>query len=162
MFKCLIVEGSGLKKLLSFILILTMFFGAKKVCAQSINDITKKYSIVSEPYTFTDNDQQNSSDVYFRFGWPVKAPYVIAIQFVNHGYRTQKFKFAIKDVTLNKMVILGTVHKSTSGYETLNPNAQGIIWSGPVDNINDSFSLHVWDSSGNEFDKVPISIKTQE
>jgi hypothetical protein len=143
-------------------LILAVIFGMKKVCAQSINDIAKKYPIVSAPYTFTDNDQQNSSDVYFRFGWPPKAPYVIAVQFVNHGYRAQKFKFAIKDVTLNKMVILGVVHKSTSGYETLNPNAQGIIWSGSVDNINDSFSLHVWDDAGNEFDKVPISIKTQE
>jgi hypothetical protein len=152
----------GLKKLLFFILFLTMVFDSKRVSAQSINDIAKKYLIVSSPYPLMDNDQQNSSDVYFRFGWPAKAPYVIAIQFVNHGYNTQKFKFAIKDVTLNKMIILGTVHKSTSGYETLNPNAQGIIWSGPVDNINDSFSLHVWDSSGNEFDKVPISIKTQE
>jgi hypothetical protein len=136
--------------------------GTKKVCAQLTNDIARKYRVVSAPDTLTDNDHQNFSDVYFRFGWSSKAPYVIAIQFVNHGYGTRKFKFAIKDVTLNKMVILGTIHKSTSEYETLNSNEQGIIWTGPVDNINDSFSLHVWDDGGNEFDKVPISIKTQE
>ena len=100
--------------------------------------------------------------VDFRFGWTSKAPFTIAIQFVNHAYANRKFKFAIKDVTSNKMIVLDTLHNSRFGSEALKANSVGIIWSGLVDNIRDNFSLRVWDSDGDEFDKVPISISDQK
>jgi hypothetical protein len=141
---------------------LTVIFCSKEVYAQPVKDIAKKYPIISVPYTLPDNDQQNFAEVYFRFGWASKEPYTIAIQFANHAYQSHQFKFAIKDVTTNKMVLLDTAHNSRFGSENLKANSTGTIWSGTVDNINDSFSLHVWDSDGDEFDKVPISIKDQQ
>jgi hypothetical protein len=145
-----------------FILILIVIFYSKNLLAQTVKDISKKYPIVSVPYTLPDNDQQNFTDVYFRFGWPAKSPYTIAVQFANHAYKTRKLKFAIKDVTANKMVLLDAVHNVRFGTETLKANSISAIWSGPVDNINDSFSLHVWSGDGDEFDKEPISIKDQQ
>jgi hypothetical protein len=130
--------------------------------AQQVKDLSKNYKIVSVPYSVPDDDRRNFADVDFRFGWNNKAPYTIAIQFVNHGYATRKFKFAIKDVTVKKTVILDTVHNSRFGYETLKPNSKSNVWFGLVDNIKDSFSLRVWDSDGDEFDKVPISISDQQ
>lgn len=150
-----------MKKLFKLVLFLVIVLITKTINAQEVKDLSKDYDIISASYSVLVNDETRFPGVTFRFGWNKKEPYVIAVQFVNHGYDTQKFKFAIKDVTLNKLVVLGTVHKSTSGYEALKPNSPGIIWSGPVDNVKDSFSLHVWDGGGNEFDKAPISVKDQ-
>jgi len=155
-------KGECLKKLLFFILFLTLAIGVKEVCAQPTKDIAKKYPVVSVSYTLPDNDQQNFSDVYFRFGWPAKTPYVIAIQFANHAYKTIKFKFAIKDVTANKMILIDAVHNNFFGTEKLKANSTSVIWSGSVDSVNDSFSLRVWNSDGDELDKEPISIKDQQ
>jgi hypothetical protein len=151
-----------MKNLFFLLLFLTVLPNSNVLFAQQVKDISKKYMIISVPYTLPDNDQQNFADVYFRFGWPAKAPYVIAVQFANHAYRTIKFKFAIKDVTANKMVQIDTVHKSLFGTENLKANSTGMIWSGPVDNINDSFSMRVWNSDGDELDKEPISLKDQQ
>jgi hypothetical protein len=151
-----------MEKLFKLILCLMIVLITKTVSAQEVKDLSKNYDIISVSYSVLDNDETRFPGVTFRFGWNKKVPYVIAVQFVNHGYDTQKFKFAIKDITMNKLVVLGTVHKSTSGYETLKPNSQGVVWSGPVDNVKDSFSLHVWDAGGNEFDKAPISVKDQQ
>ena len=60
------------------------------------------------------------------------------------------------------MVILDPVHNARFGTETVRQNSEGKIWSGSVDNPKDSFSLHVWDSDGDEFDKIPISINDQQ
>jgi hypothetical protein len=60
------------------------------------------------------------------------------------------------------MIILDSVRNSRFGSETLRANSESAIWSGPVSNAKDSFSLHVWDSDGDEFDKVPISISDQQ
>lgn len=150
-----------MKKSFKLILCLIIVLITKTVKAQEAKDLSKNYDIISASYSILDNDETRFLGVTFRFGWNKKEPYVIAIQFVNHGYDVQKFEFAIKDITQNKMVVLGTIHKSTSGYETLKPNSQGVIWSGPVNNVKDSFSLRVWDG-GNEFDKAPISIKDQQ
>jgi hypothetical protein len=65
-------------------------------------------------------------------------------------------------VTTNKIVLLDSVHNVRFGTETLKANSTSAIWSGPVDNINDSFSLRVWSGDGDEFDKEPISIKDQQ
>lgn len=151
-----------MKKLYFSALFLTVIFFSKEGYAQQVKDISKGCEIVSVPYSLPDNDELHFLDVTFRFGWNNKAPYTIAIQFINHGYSSRKFKFAIKDVTSNKTIILDTVHNSRFGSELLKANATGNIWSGVVDNIKDSFSLHVWDSDGDEFDKVPISIKDQQ
>ena len=144
------------------ILFLSIIFYSNNLFAQPAKDIAKKYPVVSVPYTLPDNDQQNFADVYFRFGWPAKPPYTIAVQFANHAYKTRKLKFAIKDVTTNKIVLLDSVHNVRFGTETLKANSTSAIWSGPVDNINDSFSLRVWSGDGDEFDKEPISIKDQQ
>jgi hypothetical protein len=127
-----------------------------------VKDLSKNYGIVSVPYSVPDNDKLHFQNVDFRFGWNNKEPYKIAIQFVNHGYSTRKLKFAIKDVTSKKMIILDPIHNSRFGTETLKANSVGIVWAGPIDNNQDSFSLRVWDSDGEEFDKVAISIKDQE
>lgn len=151
-----------MKKIFFSILLLTLTFFAKDSHAQQAKDLSKSYAVVSVPYSVPDNDKQNFADVYFRFGWTRKAPAKIAIQFTNHGYSSRKFRFAIKDVTTNKMVLLDAVHNSRFGSETLKANSVGPIWSGLVDNIKDSFSLRVWDGDGDEFDKVAISISDQQ
>ena len=151
-----------MKRLYIPVFLLIAIFFAKDLHAGQGKDISKYYGLVSVPYSVPDNDRQHFADVNFRFGWKSKTPFKIAIQFVNHGYASRKFKFAIKDITSNKVVILDTVHNSRFGSENLKPSSVGMIWSGLVDNIKDSFSLHVWDSEGEEFDKVPISIKDQQ
>ncbi len=151
-----------MKKLCFSILLLVIFFGTKTLWAERAKDISKLYKFISVTYSVPDDDQQHFANVDFRFGWNDKSPYKIAIQFVNHSYSTRKFKFVIKDVTSKKMVLLDVAHNSRFGSENLKPNSVGAIWSGPVDNIKDSFSLRVWDSEGDEFDKVPVSIKDQE
>jgi hypothetical protein len=54
---------------------------------------------------------------------------------------------------------LDPAHQSRFGSEILKSSSKGLIWSGPIDDVNDSFSLHVWDGDGDEVDKKPISIK---
>jgi hypothetical protein len=147
-----------------FILFFAVAFCVNGVYAQAqqADDLAKSYGVVSVPYSVPDNEQQNFADVYFRFGWSSQAPAKIAIEFTNHAYAGRKFKFAIKDVTSKKMVVLDPVHKTRFGMVTLNPNSVSAIWSGPVDSTKDSFSLRIWNSDGDEFDKVPISISDQQ
>lgn len=152
-----------MKKWPIFAVIFTLVLFAGTSGAQTQQDeLSKEFPVVSVPYSVPDNDQQHFADVDFRFAWTNKAPFKIALQFVNRGYSTRKLKFAIKDVTSKKMVVLNPAHHSRFGTETLKANSTGAIWSGAVDNINDDFSLHVWDSDGEEFDKVAISIKDQQ
>jgi hypothetical protein len=151
-----------MNKLYFSTLFLIAVFSAKELCAQQTKYLSKKYEKVSASYSVPDNDQQNFKDIDFKLGWNSKAPHVIAIQFVNHGYEKRKFKFAIEDVISKKMVILDTVHNSRFGSETLKANSQGVIWSGLVDSLKDSFSLHVWDSDGDEFDKEPIFLNKKD
>jgi hypothetical protein len=147
--------------ILLFFLVSFTFFVTNSDAA-SVDELAKKYGIISVYYSVPDNDQQNFTDVVFRFAWPDKKPARIAIQFVNRAYADRKLKFAIKEVASKKMVLLDPVHNSRFGAEMLKANSVGTIWSGPVDNINDSFSLHVWNNAGDEFDKVPISIRDQQ
>jgi hypothetical protein len=151
-----------MKKLYFPILLLILIIFVKALCAQEVKDLSSYCEIVSVHYSLPDNDQQNFADVDFRFGWNSKAPETIAIQFVNRSYSIRKFKFAIKDVTSKKMILLDVVHNSRFGSEELKPNSESVVWSGPVNDIKDSFSLHVWNSNGDEFDKEPISIKDQQ
>ena len=151
-----------MKRRYSLVLILVLIFCAKALCAQEVKDLSKYYEIISVSHSVPDNEQQNFADVNFRFGWNSKGPAAIAIQFVNHSYSDRKFKFAIKDVTSKKTIILDKVHNSRFGSVVLKANSESAIWSGSVDNINDSFSLHVWSANGDEFDKEPISIKNRQ
>jgi hypothetical protein len=151
-----------MKKRLFSIPLLAVIFCAGYLFSGQEADLLKKYPIVSVYYSVPDNDQRNFADVVFRFGWSKKPTSKIAIQFVNRGYSDRKLKFAIKDVTSKKMVVLDTAHNSRFGTEMLKANSTGAIWSGLVDDINDKFSLRVWDSAGDEFDKVPICIKDQQ
>ena len=139
-----------------------LFLIASHVDAQSAIPLSKTFKIVSVSYSVPDNEQGNFVDVYFRFGWNDKSPYVIALQFANNGYVNRKIKFAIKDMTSQKMIPLDPVHKTIFASESLKSNGSGAIWSGPIENNKDSFSLHVWNSDGVEFVKVPISLKDQE
>ncbi|SRR5665213_717837 len=150
-----------MKRQNSLVLILVLIFWVKALCAQEVKDLSKYCEIVSVHYSLPDNDQQNFADVDFRFGWNSKTPATIGVQFVNRSYADRKFKFAIKDVTSKKIVILDKIHNSHFGSAALKANSESVIWSGSVDNINDSFSLHVWNANGDEFDKEPISIKDQ-
>jgi lysophospholipase L1-like esterase len=147
-----------MEKLHFLILFLMGTFCAKDSCAQEVKDISKDYAIFSVYYSVPDNEQHNFKDVNFRFGWTNKEPFRISVQFFNAGYVDVKLKFAIKNETSNQMIILDSIHNSRFGTETLKANSDGVIWSGPVDNIKDSFSLHVWNSDGDEFGQAPISI----
>lgn len=151
-----------MKKTYFFVLCSVLILGANGLGAENKDKLSAFCNTVSVYYSVPDNDQLNFSDVVFRFGWNNKPPDTIAIQFVNRSYSERKIKFAIKDVTTKKMVVLDAAHNSRFGTERLKANSIGAIWSGPVDNINDSFSLHVWNNDGDEFDKVPISVKDQQ
>lgn len=143
-------------------LLLTMFFGVQCTWADKAQDLSKAYPVVSVYYSVPDNDQGNFADVVFRFAWTDKKPFKIAVQFVNHGYSDRKLKFAVKDAVSKKTVILDPVRRSPFGTETLKANSTGRVWSGSIDNPQDGFTLRVWDTNGDEFDKVPISIKDQQ
>lgn len=151
-----------MKKFSLSILLLTALMTSNNLGAKERNALAKNYSTVSVLYSVPDNAQQNFSDVYFRFGWNAKAPYKIALQFVNRSYSSRKLKFAIKDVTSKKMVVLDATRNTRFGLETLKANSEGALWSGPVDNVKDSFSLRVWNSDGDTLDTEPISIKDQQ
>jgi hypothetical protein len=151
-----------MKKPILFFFLAGLSFFVSNIFAAPVDELSKKYKIVSVYYSVPDNDQQNFSDVVFRFAWTDKKNQTIAVQFVNRSYSDRKLKFAIKEVTSKKMVVLDPVHNSRFGSESLKANSTGKIWSGTIDNINDSFSLRVWDSAGDEFDKIPISYKDQQ
>jgi hypothetical protein len=150
-----------MKNLFKLILYLVIILASKTLSAQEMKDLSKIYKTVSASYPLPDKDDQNFPDIDFRFGWN-KTPSMIAVQFINHSYSSKKIKFAIKDLTSGKMIVLDNIHNSHFGSETLKENSESAIWAGPVDDIRDSFSLHVWNSNGDEFDKAPISIKNQQ
>jgi hypothetical protein len=147
-----------LKKIYLLSLFFMMIFSAKILCAEPVKDLSKVFAIVSIPFSAPDNKDKHFADITFRVGWNDKAPYAVAVQFVNHGYDGQKFKFAIKDLTSKKMLVLDPAHKSRFGTENLRANSESSIWSGAVDNYKDSFSLRIWDSQGDEFDSDSISV----
>ncbi len=151
-----------MKNPILFCSLVSFVFFAANLEAASVGELSKKQGILSVYYSAPDNDQQNFADVVFRFAWSDKKTATLSIQFVNRSYSDRKLKFAIRDVTSKKTVVLDRVHQSRFGAEMLKAHSAGSIWSGPVDSINDSFSLHVWDREGDEFDKVPISIKDQQ
>ncbi|HTA75827.1 MAG TPA: hypothetical protein VK791_01575 [bacterium] len=145
------------------ILLIAALCAAKDASAQTqtptpnVKYLYKDYETISAPRAVPDNDQMNFDGVVFSFGWNKKAPYAIAVQFVNRGYEDRKMKFAIKDITAKKMIILDRVHNSAFGLEVLKQSSVGAIWAGPIDNPKNSFSLHVWDAKGNEFDAAPVT-----
>lgn len=140
------------------ILLLTVIFATKNMCAQELKPLSKVYGIVSEPYAIPDDDQPDFKDIAYRFGWKRKSPCSIGIQFINSGYVDRTIKFAIQDISLNQMIILDPVHNSRFGSETIKANSYSVIWSGPVDNIKDNFLLRIWNSNGDKFDQAPVSI----
>ncbi len=151
-----------MKKMIFLFLSLGLVFCAGNSRSGEAKDLSDRYPIVSVYYSVPDNDQGNFADVVFRFGWSKKPSPQIAIQFVNRGYSDRKLKFAIKDATSKKMVLLDKAHNSRFGTETLKANSTGAVWAGPVDGINDQFTLRVWDSAGDEFEKAPLSIQDQQ
>jgi len=154
-----------MKKLYIPALLIITFWGGKELSAQTptitqtpeIKYLYKDYETISSPHAVPDNDQMNFDGVVFGFGWNKKAPYTIAVQFVNRGYEDRKMKFAIKDLTTKKMIILDRAHNSAFGLELLKQSSTGAIWSGSIDSLKDSFSLRVWDAKGNEFDAAPVT-----
>jgi hypothetical protein len=152
------IRGEKMKKLHFSILLSILFICMKQLHAQDVSNLQNIYPILSMFYNVPDDDQKDFEHLNFRYGWTSQAPYTIAVQFSNAGYDDKTFKFAIKDVTLNKMVVLGKLHKSTAGYETLKANSDGTIWSGSITSLNDSFALRVWNSDGKSLDQAPISI----
>jgi len=151
-----------MRKVFFSILFLSALLSARELCSQEARDLSKCCDTVSASYPIPDKDQQNFGDIVFRFGWNKKAPFKVAVQFVNRGYDNKKLKFAIKDVTSKKMVVLDVAHKSRFGSELLKSNSLGAVWSGVVDDVNDGFSLYVWNGKGEKFVKGPISIHDQE
>ena len=151
-----------MKKLSISVLLLTMIFFTKDLYAQQENDLSKFYGKVSKYISILNDKNDLNKVVFYRIGWNGKTPNTIGIQFGNFGYADWKLKFAIKDVTSKKFIVLDTVHNSFFGTEMSKANSKGIIWSGVVDNINDGFSLHVWVGDGDEIDKEPVSIKDKK
>jgi hypothetical protein len=56
------------------------------------------------------------------------------------------------------MIVLDAAHKSRFGTELLKVGSEGGVWSGAVDDMKDSLSLHIWDADGDEFEKAPMSL----
>ncbi len=145
------------------VLALGVVFGMVEWCVAQEDDLAKSFPIVSKFDAALADTQNNLNDlIYYRYGWNNQRPYTIALQFVNFGYRDHKLKFAVKDVTSKKMVLLDAVHHSNFGTETLKASSTGMIWSGPINNVNDRFSLRVWVDDGDEMDKEPMSIKDKK
>lgn len=151
-----------MKRLYFAVFLLGLVFSPQGLRGGQPDELTKTYNVVSDYYSVPDNDRFNFADVHFRFALATKKPYKIAIQFSNASYGDKKIKFAIKDVTKNKMILLDPVHKSNFGTEMLKVNSVSAIWSGPISNISDEFSLHVWNDAGDEFDQDPVSIKNKK
>lgn len=142
-----------------FSLILFITFGCvTDTFAQEVKDLSKSYNILSVYYNLTEDAQKHFGSINFRYGWTPKAPYTIAVQFSNPGYTSQKLKFAIEDVTSQKWIPLDSVHHTFFASEIINAGSDGLIWSGPVNNLHDEFSLCVWDKDGDAFKQSPISI----
>ena len=150
-----------MQKINLYVLIFIFAFFGKLSYAQVDQDIEKYCEVVSKYYSVSETGQKNFYKIEYRLGWNKKAPYKIAIQFINLGYEGKKIKFSITDLTSKKMVILDAVHNSRVVSETLNPASTGAIWSGQIDGIKDRLSLRVWDKDGNEIDKSPISIRNK-
>src|ERR1035441_10299295 len=122
------MKGWGMKSICFQVLILALAFCANDIKAQTTTDFFKsQYGVVSLYCTVPDNDKHHFTDLYFRLGWNGKTPNTIAVQFVNHGYETRKFKFAVKDVTSKKMIVLDKAHNSRFGTETLKAGSGGAI-----------------------------------
>lgn len=172
-----------MKKLYLSVLLLILAFSAKNLCAQQEDDLSKHCGTVSKLMPVLNDQNDLNKIIAYKIGWnkaaaatpvltpsavttpsatPIITPATIAIQFSNMGYADWKLKFAVKDVTTKKMVVLDAVHNSGFGTEMLKANSKGIVWSGPVDNINDSFSVRVWIGDGDEIDKDPISLKDKK
>lgn len=152
-----------MKKLIYSILFISTVLCQKELWAQQDNDLSKSFTAVTKFLPVVVNTDKNAEKlVFYRFGWNSKAPATIGVQFSNLGYSDWKIKFAIKDMTTKKMIILDSVHKSFFGTELLKGNSKSAIWSGPVDNVSDNFSLRVWVGDGDEIDKDAVSIKDKE
>jgi hypothetical protein len=151
-----------MKSLYFVVILLGLAFSPQGLRSEQLDELSKAYNYVSVYYSMPDNDHLYFADVHFRFGWTAKKPYRIGVQFVNRDYGDKKIKFAIKDVTTNKMILLDPIHKSYFGAEMLKANSISSVWSGPINNVNDEFSLHVWNDEGDELDKAPISIKNKK
>jgi hypothetical protein len=131
--------------------------------AQPSDDISKQYGIVSDYFPLPDKIQNNADKViFYRLGWNEKKPYTVAIQFVNLGYADRKMKFALKDITTKKMLVLDKTHNSRFGTELLKSNSKGHIWASPIVDIKDGLLLRVWNNDGDEFDAAPVTIKDQK
>jgi hypothetical protein len=135
----------------------------KGLGAQEDKDLSKVYEVATpfRPLSADANSDFNNM-VYYHFGWNRKGPAVIALQFVNMGYKDHKLKFAIKDLTAKKLVVLDPARRSNFGTEALKADSKGAIWTGAVKNIRDKFSLHAWEDGGDEMDKDPVSINDKK
>jgi hypothetical protein len=150
------------KRFFPVFLFFLVLFG-NSLGAEEVKAITKYFEVVSKYHPVSNVDQKDPNNlVYYRLGWNTKDSSTIAIQFANLGYGARKLKFAIKDVTSKKLVILDPIHRSRFGLEVLKAESNGKIWSGPIDNIRDGFSLRVWEDDGDEMDKETISIKDKQ
>jgi hypothetical protein len=131
--------------------------------AQDDTAFPKEFNVVSNFHSVPGKDKNDLQNlVYYRFAWRKKAPYAVAIQFVNLGYGERKLKFAVKDITSKKNVVIDPAHQSCFGTEALKESSKGMIWSGPIDSPNDRLSLRVWEDGGDEIDKAPISMNDKK
>ncbi len=148
-----------MRKLCFYGWLLASILCAQGLRAQEEKDLSKIYEVVSQSAPVAADALKDFNNmIFYRFGWNRKGPPAIALQFVNFGYKDRKLKFAIKDVTSKKMVILDPAGKSPFATEDLKESSRSAIWSGPVDNIHHRFSLRVWEDDGDEIDEDPVSI----
>lgn len=135
-------------KLVLFSFLILM--GSRSWATRQRNELEKNYPVLSSFYPVPNNENQYFKDVYFRLGWKPIKPYQIAVQFTNQSYETVHLKFALKDVTAQKMVILDKAKNTVMGTETLGSISEGALWSAPIDEKKDHFILRIWDKDGNE------------
>ncbi len=139
-----------MKKLQLALFALLVLVGSQSWATRQVNELEKNYPVLSAFYPVPDNEKKQFKDVYFRLGWKARKPYRIAVQFTNQSYKTVPLKFALKDVTTQKMVILDKGKNTAVGAETLGSISEGALWSALIQDKKDHFILRVWDKDGSE------------
>ncbi len=127
--------------------------------AQVDQDIGKACDVVSAYFPVAGKAAPPLDKLEYRLGWNKKPPYRISVQFTNLGYAGLKIRFALRDVTSKKALVLDAARNSPVVTENVGPASAGAVWSGRLDNLHDRCSLRVWDMDGGEWGEKPVGLQ---
>src|SRR5690348_13792409 len=89
--------------------------------AQVDQDIESLCDLVSAYLPVAKEDAPAFDKLDYRLGWNQKPPYRIFVQFTNLGYAGRKIRFALRDVTSKKQMVLDAAHRSHIVAENVSP-----------------------------------------